>query len=72
MEGTREMEEVNQCHQPSHNSPQTGGKSCSHYSPTKFEDEYIIQYDIEYGCNCITHHGIGGRTIQADAEHSYI
>ena len=42
----------------------------THHSPAKFKDENIVEYNIEYSCDGIAHHGIIGRSVQPDEKHA--
>ena len=47
-----------------------GTISSSHHSPAQLENEDIIEYDIDNGRYGVAHHGIVGRSVQADVKHA--
>lgn len=67
---TGKTEEINECHQSADHSAQAGGKSSSHHSPAQLENKDIIEYDIDNGRYGVAHHGIVGRSVQADVKHA--
>jgi len=65
-----EPRKIDYSHQSTYYCSQAGGKSGTHHSPAKFKDENIVEYNIEYGCGGIAHHGIIGRSVQTDEKHA--